>query len=252
MSDDLWRHHHIEEETAAQAYRERRQRWVQSIQSAPVMDLQTIKVSAASIRRVGHEIVTQQVHDWREMEHLAMDFLCAAIHAGVCSGIEWLEWRTRLAGQPHIGNAVEFLNHYAPVAYRYPPPTSAGSFHQQAAAIMHTMASVIERIAGEIERTTQTPPTPHAAPTQSVAEEDHLAEILVALLELKAFDQRTRKSTPTIARKAIGPNADPACLKRYISILKKRGEIGTKGGRTGGAWLTERGQAAASKINGNK
>ena len=247
MSDDIWHSLRIEQETDARAYRDRRERWVQRILSDPVVDLQAIKVSAASLDRLAHEISTQQVvSDWYEVEHLAMDFLIAAIHAGACSGIEWLEWRTRLAGKPHIHNAVEFLFKYAPPRHAYPPPTGAKSLYGQTASEIRTIVMVIRQIVAEIERAPKPPERATLAPPEAV-EEDHIAEILQALLELKAFDLKTRKPTPAIARRVIGPDADPARLKRYISVLKKRGDVGTKSGRTGGAWLTEQGRTAAMK-----
>lgn len=83
----------------------------------------------------------------------------------------------------------------------------------------------------------------------SIISKDHQDEILQALLELKAFDKDSRQSTPHIANKALPPHSDPALLKRPLSDLKKAKLVETKGGRTGGAWLTPAGKATAIDLS---
>ena len=87
------------------------------------------------------------------------------------------------------------------------------------------------------------PQTPHPS--------EHHDEILQALLELKALDVHSRRSTTEIARRAIGPNAEPALLKESVSELRRRGLIETKRGRKGGAWLTSSGRVKAEIIAGS-
>lgn len=77
---------------------------------------------------------------------------------------------------------------------------------------------------------------------------DYHEEILQALLELKAFDRKSRKSTAEVCKRTLGPDADPALLKRPITALRKQGDVLTKGGKGGGVWLTSAGRDKAVEI----
>jgi hypothetical protein len=73
-------------------------------------------------------------------------------------------------------------------------------------------------------------------------------DVLVAMLELGAVDSDTRRSTEDIASKALGPRSDANALKSVMADLKTRQLIGSKTGRNGGCWLTDKGKLRATKL----
>jgi hypothetical protein len=96
-------------------------------------------------------------------------------------------------------------------------------------------------------------PKPKGAETSHLAAgEEPLGEraqnVLIAMLELGAIDSDTRRSTEEIAAKALGPGADANALKSVMSDLKTRHLVNSKTGRTGGCWLTAKGQTRAGKL----
>jgi hypothetical protein len=74
-------------------------------------------------------------------------------------------------------------------------------------------------------------------------------DMLVAMLELKAFDSDSRRSTAAIAKHALGAGADANSLKSVMSELAIHQFIRTREGRCGGCWLTEAGKRRAEKLN---
>jgi hypothetical protein len=78
---------------------------------------------------------------------------------------------------------------------------------------------------------------------------EHQREVLLALLQLKAFDSDSRATTETTAGKAAGPRADPEAFKAPVSGLKQLGLVGSKEGRGGGIWLTPPGKARALALD---
>jgi hypothetical protein len=104
-------------ERNAQEWAKRKERLQQQIRSTPSFDKSTLKVIILSLKKLMFEFDTKQIHDPTDLERVALDFLCQAIQAGAFSGSEWLGWRTRLADQPHVANAVLFFANYAPSPY---------------------------------------------------------------------------------------------------------------------------------------
>lgn len=91
-----------------------------------------------------------------------------------------------------------------------------------------------------------------ALPDRPVEDEplsDRAQEVLVAMLQLKAVDSDSRKSTAAIAARAMGPRADANSLKPVISELATRQLIQTREGRGGGCWLAEAGKRRAEKLS---
>lgn len=72
--------------------------------------------------------------------------------------------------------------------------------------------------------------------------------VLVAMLELDAFDSDRRRPTDEIAVKALGTDTDPNALKSVMAELKTRRLINSKTGRGGGCWLTDNGRQRAEKL----
>jgi hypothetical protein len=77
---------------------------------------------------------------------------------------------------------------------------------------------------------------------------DRAESMLVAMLDLNAFDADRRRSTATIASTAFRATYDVNSLKPVVVELKRRGLIATKKGPRGGCWLTERGKLRAQKL----
>jgi hypothetical protein len=77
---------------------------------------------------------------------------------------------------------------------------------------------------------------------------DRQYNILVAMLELKAFTAESRATTDGIAEKAEGPTASPEQFKRPVSGLRRRRLLDSKTGRDGGCWLTDKGRQLAELI----
>lgn len=76
-------------------------------------------------------------------------------------------------------------------------------------------------------------------------------EVLVALLELKAFDPDHLVSTDDIATRAAGGTTNGINSDNYkasVSKLRKFGLVETKTGRGGGVWLTTDGRDRATKM----
>ncbi|GIW90170.1 MAG: hypothetical protein KatS3mg109_0602 [Pirellulaceae bacterium] len=78
---------------------------------------------------------------------------------------------------------------------------------------------------------------------------DRAQEVLVAMLQLKAFDSDSRQSTAAIAARAMGAEADANSLKPVMSELATRRLIQTRAGRGGGCWLTKAGKLRAERLN---
>lgn len=72
--------------------------------------------------------------------------------------------------------------------------------------------------------------------------------VLVAMLELIAFDSDRRQSTDNIAVKALGLESDSNALKSVMAELKTQRLIDSKTGRGGGCWLTDTGRSRARKL----
>lgn len=103
---------------------------------------------------------------------------------------------------------------------------------------------------------TKAPPASQAgSPHQGVAAfvDDPISEraqlVLVAMLELEAFDSDRRQSTEVIACAALGEAADANALKAVMADLKTRHLVKSKTGRGGGCWLTNKGRARAEKLS---
>ena len=77
---------------------------------------------------------------------------------------------------------------------------------------------------------------------------DYHEEILQALLELNAFGRNSRRPTREVCKRALGPDCDPAILKRPIKRLCDMGLVQTKDGKGGGVWLTPKGREMAEEI----
>ena len=74
-------------------------------------------------------------------------------------------------------------------------------------------------------------------------------DVLLAMLELKAFDADSRQSTAEIAARAMGIDVDANSLKSVISELSTRQLIQTREGRGGGCWLIKNGRLRAEKLS---
>lgn len=72
--------------------------------------------------------------------------------------------------------------------------------------------------------------------------------MLIAMVELKAFDSDSRQTTAEIVARAFGSNADANGLKYVMKELNVLQLIGTKGSRGGGCWLTTKGRARGEKL----
>ena len=77
---------------------------------------------------------------------------------------------------------------------------------------------------------------------------DRAQIVLIAMMELGAVDSDSRKSTEQITLKALGPGSDPNAVKGVMADLKIRQLVQSKTGRTGGCWLSEKGQMRAKKL----
>jgi hypothetical protein len=88
-------------------------------------------------------------------------------------------------------------------------------------------------------------------PTTDPREEplgDRAQLVLVAMLQLKAFDADSRQSTAAIAKRALGPGVDANSLKPVVSELVTRELIDSRTGRGGGCWLKPAGRERAEKL----
>jgi hypothetical protein len=96
-----------------------------------------------------------------------------------------------------------------------------------------------------LERVGEQPP--HELPLSS-----HQKEVLIALLELKAFESDRRVSTDEMTRKAAGPAAGSDSFKSPVASLVAAGLVASKEGRGGGIWLTparkQRAEHVAAKL----
>jgi len=72
-------------------------------------------------------------------------------------------------------------------------------------------------------------------------------EILISLLELKAFDSNHRATTGGIVSKA-NPTSDDGTYKNPLAQMVKDGLIHSKKGRGGGFWLTTNGKSLAERL----
>jgi hypothetical protein len=86
------------------------------------------------------------------------------------------------------------------------------------------------------------------APSSDEPLSDRAQCVLVAMLELRAIDSDSRKSTEEITAKALGSQADANPLKNVMSELNTRRLIDSKTGRGGGCWLTDKGRVRAAKL----
>jgi hypothetical protein len=93
---------------------------------------------------------------------------------------------------------------------------------------------------------------PVAMPTPVLAEEtldEREKVILMAMLELHAFDSDSRKTTQEIAGRAFGANVAYETLKSVIRTLKERQLIMTVPIKGGGCYLTTSGKRRAEKLS---
>jgi len=72
--------------------------------------------------------------------------------------------------------------------------------------------------------------------------------VLIAMLEMGAFDSDSKRTTEEIAIKALGNSSDANSLKGVMADLSTRRLIDSKTGRGGGCWLTSAGRARAEKL----
>ncbi len=77
---------------------------------------------------------------------------------------------------------------------------------------------------------------------------DRAQIILVAMLEMDAFDSDSRRSTEEIAAKGLGGHADANAHKGVMAELKTCQLVESKTGRGGGCWLTAAGRARTEKL----
>jgi len=73
-------------------------------------------------------------------------------------------------------------------------------------------------------------------------------ELLVAMLELKAFESDTRRTTAEIAEKVEGRGAQSEKYKQPMAKLAKMRLVDRKEGAGGGCWLTVAGRGRAERI----
>jgi hypothetical protein len=250
MSDDFYSDTSARAREVDRREHERNVPWSSRIQIIPTPNANALCSIVESMRRFGQD--RRQNKIWHEeYQRLLMDLVCEAITCGAFSGMEWLQFRTRLANNPSFGNAVKFLGEYRPAIW---PQIGGGTSAMDIDT--HIFSCHIERFANQMSP----PPTPtipavpvplskpNELPVPDRVMPDHQEEILQALFELKAFDKNSRKSTETIAKTAIGKENNPDVLKRPISALKKLGYVATKGGKGGGVWLTPFGKVKAIEI----
>lgn len=74
--------------------------------------------------------------------------------------------------------------------------------------------------------------------------------VLIAMLELEAFDSDQRKTTAIITSKALGETSDANALKGVMAELKTRGLVKSKKGSGGGFWLSVRGTERSTSDRG--
>ena len=79
---------------------------------------------------------------------------------------------------------------------------------------------------------------------------DRARDILVAMLEMRAFDSDCRKSNPELTTKAFGPSVEPNDQKEVFVVLKNAGLVDVQRGRGGGYWLTAAGKLRAQRLAG--
>jgi hypothetical protein len=174
---------------------------------------------------------------------------------------EYSIWRPLLGefADAAINLALEIHENCAPLTTyinAHPPSgpqiESALAFAKHMRAIAMARSTRAQRIKPETDQkppptgTVDTPPSTRRDQARYTA---HQREILQALLELKAFDEETRKNITEIGRKALGPDGNSGNLARDLSKLAKRGLVETKEGWGGGAWLTVGGIEEARKLN---
>lgn len=83
---------------------------------------------------------------------------------------------------------------------------------------------------------------------QAITLNDRERSILLALLELNAFDHDTRQTTSAVVRKAFGCNVSPESYKRVFSGLTKKNLTDSAAVKGGGIWLTKSGILRAKKL----
>jgi hypothetical protein len=71
----------------------------------------------------------------------------------------------------------------------------------------------------------------------------NLIALMCAAQELEAITETALVSAEVLVNKAIGQQADPNSYKKYLAELVEKEFLFSKGGRSGGYWLTEKGKA---------
>jgi hypothetical protein len=78
---------------------------------------------------------------------------------------------------------------------------------------------------------------------------DRAQSVLIAMLEMSAFDSDRRKTAEEITLKALGDTTGANALKSVMAELKTLGFVDSKRGSAGGSWLTDSGRSRARKLD---
>lgn len=84
--------------------------------------------------------------------------------------------------------------------------------------------------------------------SKEIALSERQYQILMALSEMKALSPDRRAATNELAKRAEGPSSPGENLKKAIADLVAKGYTGSKTGRGGGVWLTEKGAELAIQL----
>lgn len=77
---------------------------------------------------------------------------------------------------------------------------------------------------------------------------DRQRGVLIALLELKAFDAEIRQTRKEIAPFVEGEAVDPQYFGEAIANLANKGLVESRKGKSGGSWLTKLGRRLAERL----
>lgn len=223
------------------------------IRATPTFNPVALKAIADGLRDVADRFGTRG-YQLLDIERLGIEFIAEAVRYGAFAGEAWLGFRTKLADRPHLLNALVFLEE-SDARHQLPYEISE-ILPQESRAVQ--VASIFADLIG-LFATGDSHSPPHAIhpevsrpaelePAEDVPLSERQQGILMAMLELGAFDSDSRRSMPAIAK-----NAEPRAIglgpfKKSLADLKRKRMVLSREGRGGGCWLTPTGIARANKL----
>jgi hypothetical protein len=170
-------------------------------------------------------------HEFQMAHQSEIDRLAAKFRLLVCA-----KWHHLVNGTPtNIANMVRAWL----IGEKEVHPTAVGMvpIRQIINLLQEETITSTEKIVSPTSATLQTYPTLSR----------RKGEILMALGDLQALSQASRKTTEEIANRAEGKGANPESYKKPLSQLVSAGLLESAQGRDGGYWLTETGLKAETE-----